>query len=123
MVRPGYRISEIAERFNLEPHTLRYYEKEGILCPQKTEKGVRIYSDDDVDQLGMICCLKGTGMSLKDIKRYFDLCHEGDKTIQERLAIFEAHRQHILSEIADLKMYLDKIEKKIKWYKGVHGVE
>ena len=119
----GYSISEVAQRFQLEPHTLRYYEKEGILSPKKTAKGIRVYSESDIDQLGMVCCLTGTGMSLKDIKRYFDLCDEGDGTIQERLAIFEAHRRHILDEIEDLKMHLNKIEKKITWYKGVHGVK
>ena len=119
----GYSISEVAQRFGLQPHTLRYYEKEGILSPQKTAKGVRVYTDADLDRLSMICCLRATGMPIKDMQQYFALCDAGDGTIQERLEIFEAHRRHILAEIEEMKVHLDKIEKKIAWYKGVHGVK
>ena len=119
----GYNISETAERFSLKPHTLRYYEKEGLISPQKTETGLRCYSDADLEQLGMLCCLKNTGMSLKDIKRYFDLCKEGDGTVRERLAIFESHRLHILEEIEALQENLQRIERKIEWYKSSHGVK
>lgn len=118
-----YTISQVAERFHLEPPTLRYYEKEGILSPKKTEKGIRYYTDEDMDQLEMVCCLKSTGMSIKDIRRYFDLCAQGDSTVAQRLEVFYGQRQHILDEMEDLKKHLAKIEGKIAWYKGKYGVE
>jgi DNA-binding transcriptional MerR regulator len=119
----AYTISEVAQRFHLEPHTIRYYEKEGIVSPGKTEKGIRSFSDADMDQLGMVCCLKSTGMSIKDIRRYFALCERGDDTIGERLQIFLSHREHILEEVASLQQNLGKIEGKIKWYRERYGVE
>ncbi len=113
-----YTISQIAERYELEPHTLRFYEKEGILTPARTESGIRRYTDEDVAQLEMALCLKSTGMPLKDIKRYFDLVEEGDDTLDQRLEIFIQHRQHVLEEIEELRRHLCKIEHKIEWYQG-----
>jgi DNA-binding transcriptional MerR regulator len=56
-------------------------------------------------------------MSIKDIKKYRDLCLQGEKTLDERLNIFIQHREHILSEIEELKRHLTKIDKKINCYK------
>lgn len=115
----GYSISQVARQFALEPHTLRYYEKEGIISPDKTDKGIRCFHQADIDQLGMVCCLRSTGMSIKDIKRYVDLCAAGDQTAHERLQIFINHREHILEEITCLQTHLEKIEGKIKWYSNI----
>ena len=120
---PHYSISQVAEKFNLEPHTIRYYEKEGIISPNKTEKGIRAFTEADTDQLSMVCCLKSTGMSIKDIKKYFDLCDQGDETVDERLEIFLSHRLHILDEVESLKTNLVRIEKKIEWYKNKHEMK
>ncbi len=113
-----YSISQIAERFGVQPHTLRFYEKEGIITPERTESGIRRYTEENVSQLEMAMCLKSTGMPLKDIKRYFDLVSQGDGTLDQRLKIFTDHRQHVLDEIEVLKKHLCKIERKIQWYQG-----
>ena len=112
----AYTISQIAQRFGVEPHTLRFYEKEGILHPQRTPSGIRTYSEEDVVQMEVAMCLKSTGMPLKEIKRYFDLVAQGDDTLDQRLEIFTSHREHVLEEIDTLQKYLCKIERKIQWY-------
>ncbi len=112
----AYTISQIAQRFGVEPHTLRFYEKEGILHPQRTPSGIRTYSEEDVVQMEVAMCLKSTGMPLKEIKRYFDLVAQGDDTLDQRLEIFTSHREHVLEEIDTLQKYLCKIEHKIQWY-------
>lgn len=112
----AYTISQIAQRFGVEPHTLRFYEKEGILHPQRTPSGIRTYSEEDVVQMEVAMCLKSTGMPLKEIKRYFDLVAQGDDTLDQRLEIFTSHREHVLEEIGTLQKYLCKIEHKIQWY-------
>lgn len=114
----NYSISEAAKKFDLETHTLRYYEKEGIISPHKTERGIRYFTDSDLEELGMVCCLRSTGMPIKDIKKYFDLCSKGDTTLENRMKIFTSHREHILQEIEELQKHLLKIEEKIKWYSG-----
>lgn len=111
-----YSISQAAQRFGIEPHTLRFYEKEGIISPKRTEGGIRFYTEEDMGQLEMAMCLKSTGMPLKDIKRYFQLVQEGDSTLDQRLEIFTLHRTHVLEEIEVLKRHLCKIEGKIRWY-------
>lgn len=114
----GYSISQVAAKFSMEPHTLRFYEKEGIIKAQRSESGIRVYSEENVAQLEMVLCLKSTGMSLKDIKRYFELVDQGDSTLDERLEIFRSHRETVLEEIEVLQRHLCKIEGKIKWYSG-----
>lgn len=114
----SYSISQMAQRFGIEPHTLRFYEKEGIITPERTASGIRSYTDENAAQLEMAMCLKSTGMPLKDIKRYFDLVKAGDETLDQRLQIFKDHRERVLEEIAQLQKYLCKIEHKIQWYQG-----
>lgn len=113
-----YSISQVAEKMNLAPHTIRYYEKEGILSIHRTEKGIRYFTDSDLEDLSMICCLKSTGMPIKEIKKYFDLCSQGPETFEERMGIFTSHQAHILEELETLQKHLSKINQKINWYKG-----
>ena len=110
-----YTISQMAELFHVKPHTLRFYEKEGILKPERTDSGVRVYSEEMKAQMEMAMCLKSTGMSLKDIRRYFDLVKKGDSTLEQRLEIFTEHHRHVQEEIEILQKNLSKIEHKIKW--------
>lgn len=111
----GYSISQVAARFGVEPHTLRFYEKEGIIHPERMASGVRSYSEENVAQLEMAMCLKSTGMPLKEIRRYFDLVDQGDSTLEERLTIFTDHRERVLREIEELQKHLAKIEYKIAY--------
>lgn len=113
-----YSISQVAEKFGLEPHTLRFYEKEGIVSPGRTPSGIRTYTEEDVSQLETALCLKSTGMPLKEIKRYFQLVQEGDATLDQRLEIFTSHRERVIEGIAVMEKYLQKIDHKISWYQG-----
>lgn len=106
-------ISQVAQQFGVEPHTLRYYEKEGILHPERTANGIRVYTEETLGQLEIAMCLKSTGMPLKDIRRYFELAAQGEETQEERLRIFRQHRERVLEEIATLQKHLQKIDWKI----------
>ena len=114
-----YTISKVAKDTGLEAHTLRFYEKEGIINPQRTEGGIRYFSDDDLERLSMICCLKRTGMPLKDIKRYFDLVASGEDTIEERIEMFLERKEHVLKEIGELESHLETVNWKINYYQGL----
>ena len=117
----SYSISQVAQRFGVEPHTLRFYEKEGIIHPQRSKNGVRVYTEENISQLEMAMCLKSTGMPLKEIRRYFDLVAQLDATLEERLHIFTDHHQRVLQEIEELQHYLEKIEWKIDYLKHAEG--
>lgn len=111
-----YTIGEMAKLLDVEPSTLRYYDKEGLLPFVKRTKGnVRLFTDSDYEWLKIIDCLKKTKMSLKDIKTFIYMAMEGDKTINERLEIFQRQKQEIESQIAELEKTLDIISFKC-WY-------
>ena len=86
----AYTISQMAQRFGVEPHTLRFYEKEGIIQPERTPSGIRSYTEENVAQLEMAMCLKSTGMPLREIKKYFDLVEQGDESFD----LVAAHGGH-----------------------------
>ncbi|MVX66796.1 MerR family transcriptional regulator [Clostridium chromiireducens] len=113
----GYSIAEVAERTHLTPHTLRYYEKEGLLpFIDRSASGNRDFKEKDLEWLELICCLKNTGMPVKQIKEYIQLCLKGDNTIDVRREIFIKHREEVISQIAELQKNLDKINCKINFY-------
>ncbi len=115
----SYTISKVAKDTGLEAYTLRFYEKEGIINPRRTEGGIRYFSDDDLERLSMICCLKRTGMPLKDIKRYFDLVEKGEDTLEERIEMFVERKKHVLNEIEELQSHLETVNWKINYYQGL----
>ncbi len=113
----GYSIGQVAQKTGLSTHTLRYYEKEGLLpFVKKSGSGLSIFSDSDLGWLAMIECLKETGMPLKGIKQYIDWFIEGDSTLQNRLDMFRAQKTHIEEQIAQLQKHMEKINYKIKLY-------
>lgn len=113
----GYSIGQVAKKTGLTAHTLRYYEKEGLLpFVRKNSSGLRVFSDNDLSWLSMIECLKETGMSLKGIKQYIDWFTEGDTTLPQRLEMFRRQKEKIEEQIALYKKHLAKIEYKINLY-------
>ncbi len=68
-----YTISQAAKKTNLTPFTLRYYDKEGLLSPARTEKGIRYFTDDDLARIEAVRCLKNAGMTIRDIKYFLTL--------------------------------------------------
>ena len=77
-----YSIQDVSNKTGLSTHTLRYYEKEGLISGvERSQGGFRQYTDEDLERLGLIRCLKNTGMSIQEIARFVQLTHEGDHTI------------------------------------------
>ncbi len=113
----GYTIKQVSERTNLSAHVLRFYEKEGLLSNiNRSKSGIRSYSEDDLEWLGLICCLKNTGMSLKQIKEFMDLSAEGKKTLKQRCDILIEHKKNVESQILEMHKHLDKVSHKIDHY-------
>lgn len=111
-----YSISEMAALIGVSPSTLRYYDKEGLLPEiERSSGGIRQFKESDIGWLRIIECLKKTGLSLKDIKRFIDMTQAGDSTIPERLAMFERQREAVNRQIAELQQMLDILNYKC-WY-------
>lgn len=112
-----YTIAQAAEKTGLTEHTLRYYEREGLLpFVERTPGGIRSFQDRDFEWLSLVCCLKNTGMQIKEIKKFVDWCQQGDSTLEQRREMLVEHRADVLQQIADLKKYLHNIDWKIDYY-------
>jgi MerR family transcriptional regulator, aldehyde-responsive regulator len=116
----GYTIKQVTEKCELTAYTLRYYEKEGLLpFIGRDDHGHRMFSDQDVEWITLICCLRDTGMSIGEIKRYVELCLEGDKTIEVRRQIILQHKHAVEQKIDQMNNYLARIVKKLGYYDEV----
>ncbi len=114
-----FSIQEVAEKTGVTAHTLRYYEKEGILPPiGRDTAGRRVYSDENLAWLELVTCLKATKMPVADIKEIVRLSIEGDGTIPTRREILVAHRKVMEAQLAELEQNISKIDKKIAFYDG-----
>ena len=112
-----YTTAKAAEKIGISAHTLRFYDKEGLLPNVgRDEHGNRRFTDNDLQWLSLLQCLKNTGMSLKDIKRFAECTSIGDDTIDERLALFERQTEDVKCQIAELKRYLKLLEYKLAFY-------
>lgn len=112
-----YTITKVAEICDLSTHTLRFYDKEGLLpFISRNENGNRQFSEGDLEFVKLICCLKNSGMPIKDIRYYMNLITEGETTLNTRNDIMKSHRQEILRQINELKKSLNIIDLKIAYY-------
>lgn len=112
-----YTTAKAAEKIGISAHTLRFYDKEGLLPNvERDEHGNRRFTDNDLQWLSLLQCLKNTGMSLKDIKRFAECTTIGDDTIDERLALFESQTENVKQQIAELQRYLGLLEYKLAFY-------
>lgn len=112
-----YTIQDVSEKTGLSAHTLRYYEKEGLICGvERSRGGFRQYSDNDLEALWLICCLKNTGMSLQEIARFLTLTRQGDQTLRERVELLRAHREEVIKRMEEMQQYLDKVTWKLNFF-------
>ena len=75
-----YTIGQVAEMFDLPISTLRYYDKQGLFPQLTRESGIRKFSDNEIEALKVIECLKKSGLEIKDIKLFMEWCAEGSST-------------------------------------------
>lgn len=113
----GYSIKQVSERTKLKPHVLRYYEKEGLLPDvRRSQAGIRLYSEKDLEWLGLICCLKNTGMSIKQIKDFVELSKMGNSTLKQRCDMLREHKKNVEEQIAQMQFHLEKVGCKISYF-------
>ncbi|MFD0697873.1 MerR family transcriptional regulator [Paenibacillus sp. GCM10027628] len=112
-----WTIQEIAAETGLSTHTLRYYEKFGLLMGvDRDENGYRQYAETDRQWIEFLIRLRETGMSMRDMKQFSDLRNQGDPTVRARRELLQAHRQKVTEQIAELMENLAVIDDKIEYY-------
>ncbi|MGH9136543.1 MAG: MerR family transcriptional regulator [Acidimicrobiales bacterium] len=111
-------IAEAAESAGVSAHTLRYYERIGLLEPvERDGGGRRSYSDDDLARVTFLTKMRATGMPIRDLQRYVELVRSGQHTSGERRALLEAHRERIRDQLAYLETCLEMLDLKIDLYR------
>jgi DNA-binding transcriptional MerR regulator len=112
-----FTIKQVSEKTALPPQVLRYYENEGLLpSVGRSLNGVRRYSEHDLEWIGLICCLKNTGMSIKQIRNFVELSLEGDETLQQRCEMLREHKKIVENQIEEMQKHLQKVTHKIDYF-------
>lgn len=115
-----YSIDEAAARTGLTKHTLRYYEREGLLPPiAKASSGHRRYTDDDIGWVKFLQLLRATGMPIREAKEFVTLTWAGDHTIPERVDVLTGYRAALVERMAQDVEHLAALNRKIEFYSGV----
>lgn len=112
-----YSIGEVSKKFGLSVSTLRYYDKEGLIPDlERTEAGIRVFTEKSLDAINVIECLKKSGLQIKEIKQFMDWCEEGDTTLEERKQLFYDRKRTVQQEIQGLQKVLQMLEYKCWFY-------
>ena len=110
-----YTIGQVSEMFHLPISTLRYYDKEGFFPNLKRKGNIRHFSDNELEAIRVIECLKQSGLEIKDIKQFFEWVTEGSSSYQKRKELFEHRKAAVKDEIKQLEKTLAMLEFKC-WY-------
>jgi DNA-binding transcriptional MerR regulator len=116
----GISIAEAAERTGVSVHTLRYYERAGLVVTtvDRTAGGRRRYRQIDLDWIKICTKFRATGMPIRTIRQYAELVLAGRGNEKERLELLEKHRSDVLTQLAELQESLELIDHKIDVYRG-----
>lgn len=110
------KISTVSQQTGLSTHTIRYYEKQGLVHPPaKDVSGHRYYTPKDVELLNWVACLKKSGMPLSQIKTYVQAFDADDQTA---LIILEQHLEKLQKQHQDIEHYLEVTAHKIQQLKN-----
>ncbi|AWH88466.1 MerR family transcriptional regulator [Limnobaculum parvum] len=111
------KIGTLAKKTGLSPHTLRYYERIGLLpVVYRDSSGQRNYDQRVLDRIEFLSKLRTTGMPLRDMQQYAEMVSQGDSTADLRRQLLEHHRQQVQDRLAELQSCLLVIDKKIDGY-------
>jgi DNA-binding transcriptional MerR regulator len=114
----GLAIGEVAEITGVSAHTLRYYERIGLLEVDRDAGGRRTYDSEALARVVFVTRLRMSDMPIRDIARYLALVNQGEATVPARLALMQAHRTAIQRRLRDLRAALAVIDYKIVTYGG-----
>lgn len=117
----SYTISEVVAFTGLTAHTLRWYERIGLMPHvDRSHTGQRRFSNRDLGWLAFVGKLRLTGMPVADMVRYAELVREGEHTFEARQELLEQTRRDVLTRIAELQDTLAVLDHKIEFYAGAH---
>ena len=119
LVDTSLSISQAAERTGLSTHTLRYYEREGLMIGgvDRASSSHRRYTDADIVWVDFLTKLRSTAMPISKVREYVDLVRKGDSSTQARLELLVAHRESVIAQLEEMANSLAAIDHKIATYR------
>lgn len=113
----SFSMKEASERLGVPSHTIRYYEKEGLLpFIQRDRYGNRIFEQKDLDWMALMSCFRATGMTIAALKQIVDLANQGDSTLSERKTILENHKLELQKRQLELDKAFEAVNSKLLIY-------
>lgn len=115
-----YTIKEVAEKMNVSEHTIRFWAKSGFFpFIKRSETNIRLFDDYDLEWVKIVKCLRVAGVESKEIKKYIDLCLEGDSTVPERYDIIMRTKEKTREQIKELMDQMVLLEYKEAFYQNI----
>lgn len=116
------KIAEVARKSGLSAHTIRYYEKSGMVSPiLRGPDGHRWFSQENMDWLDLLAALRETGMSINRMKHFAQLYQQGDATVSERKKVLQDHETHLKARQAELTKCSRLLSFKLARYEEILG--
>lgn len=117
MPEQHFTIGQIAEKTNLSIHTLRFYEKEGLVpFIKRNASGYRLYEEEHINWIRFLNCLRETGMPIAKMKNFVSLTLKGDESEEQQIKMLVEQRRFIENQVNTLVSYMNMINKKIDMY-------
>lgn len=115
-----YTVKQVADKLEMNPHTVRFYtDKELIPGLKRGENNVRLFDEDAIGWLQGVKALRISGMSVESIKKYVDLCLKGEEAIPERLEIIKEQQEKVNAQLAELKQSSQFLAGKVYFYENL----
>ncbi len=110
-----YTIGQVSEMFNIPVSTLRYYDREGLFPGMERKSGIRKFSDNEIEALRVIECLKASGLEIREIKQFMEWSTKGSSTYKQRKQLFDTRLKKVEEETNNLQKTMDMLKYKC-WY-------
>ena len=115
-----YTIKEVADKMDISEHTLRFWAKSGFFpFITRDKNNIRLFSENDLNWVRIVKCLRSVGTENKAIKRYIDLCIIGDSTVRERYQIILDTKKKAYEQMKELQKQLELLDYKENFYKNL----
>lgn len=115
-----YTVKEISKLLNMTEHTVRYYTDMGLVPTLKRDKnGNRLFDEESKNWLIGIKNLRGSGMSIKAVKDYVDMCLQGESTLKTRYEIILEQKKQLEEQLREMNERYYYIKHKTKWYEDI----
>ena len=112
-------IAQVSKKYDISADTLRYYERIGLIQNvNRTESGIRDYTEEDCRWVEFIKCMRSAGLPIEVLIEYVSLFQQGDSTIEARKELLIEQRKQLIEKMEDMQKTLDRLNHKIEFYEN-----